>query len=372
MSSAALAPERVELAARLTLLATPGLPQTAVVRLLACHGSGREALRRLHEAADRTVVVAARAPAVLVRVERAIATIERYAVRVIAFTSQDYPEVLRQRLGDHAPPFLFARGDTALLEGSMIAVVGCRAATAYGLDVAAEIGGGITRAGGCVVSGMARGIDGAAHAAALDAGGATIGVLGCGIDVVYPREHRALQERVARSGLLLTEQLPGEPPRQYHFPHRNRIIAGLARAVVVVEAGERSGAVATANHAAGQGVPVFGVPGPVHSPAAQGVLGLFRDGAGVYTGLRDLLESTGLIGIGDDVIAPIPERPPSAPAHAVLWDALAGGPEEADALARRAGMAPEAALVALLELELDGRVRRLPGQRYQRMRARAQ
>lgn len=392
------ASDAAELTAVLTLLALPGLPQTAVARLIQQYGNARNALHAWNTSGARdggmaggreadaagesaaggsrgTVLTPNRgrnesvsAADVSGRVERALAVLERDRVQVLALTDPRYPEIMRQRLGAHAPPVLFARGDLSLLELPQIAVVGCRAASGYGLDVASEIGGGVARAGGCVVSGMARGIDAAAHAAALDAGGATIGVLGCGIDIVYPREHRRLQARVAEAGLLITEQLPGEPPRQHNFPHRNRIISALARAVVVVEAAERSGAVATANHAASQGVPVFGVPNLLHQPTAQGVLALFRDGAGVYTGLRDLLESAGLIGIGEQMSmeAGAVAQPPVAGVHALVWDALADGPIGPDTIARTAGVEPSAALVALLELELDGRVRSLPGQRFQR------
>ncbi|HEX2165713.1 MAG TPA: DNA-processing protein DprA [Longimicrobiales bacterium] len=368
MSGAA---ERAELVARLTLLATPRLPQSTVLRLLETCGSARDACARLRNLCGAGIAAAARSDAVRGRVRSALAAIDPGRIHVIAWGDPLYPELVRLRLGAFAPPVLFARGALELLGASGIAVVGCRKASEYGLDIADQIGGGVARAGGCVVSGLALGIDAAAHLAALEAGGATVAVLGCGIDIHYPRENTALQKRIARDGLILSELLPGEPPRSYQFPHRNRIIAALSNAVVVVEAGAKSGAVATGNHAANQGVPVYGVPNAIHLPNAQGILDLFRDGAHTYTGLRDLLETTGLIRLGDAVPLDIfDESPPPGATHARLWKALETGPLHADALAQSAGVAPTAALVALLELELDGRIRQLAGQRFERRRER--
>lgn len=363
--------ERRELTAQLTLLATPRLSQTTVLRLLEAYGSAHEACARLRDVCGAGIAAAARSPEVHERVTSALAAIEAGRIHVIGWGDPLYPELVRLRLGGFAPPFLFTRGALELLAAPGLAVVGCRKASEYGLDIAEQIGGGVARAGGCVVSGVALGIDAAAHSAALEAGGATIGVLGCGIDVHYPRQNTALQKRIARDGLLISELLPGEPPRSYQFPHRNRIIAALSAAVVVVEAGEKSGAVTTGNHAANQGVPVYCVPSAIHLPNAQGILTLFRDGAHIYTGLRDLLESTGLIRLGDAMpLEKFDESPPAGALHARLWKVLQTGPLHADALAQAAGIAPTAALVALLELELDGRVRQLAGQRFERRRER--
>ena len=361
--------ERRELTARLTLLATPGLPQSAVLRLLETCDTPTAALARLEQEYGRDVAAAARSPRVRERVRTALATIDTLHLQVLGWDEPLYPDIVRLRLGAHAPPVLFARGAIELLGSPGIAIVGCRQASAYGIDIAAQVGGGVARAGGCVVSGLALGIDAAAHEAALEADGATIAVLGCGIDVVYPRQHVRLQERIARAGLLLSEQLPGETPRRHTFPHRNRIIVALSEAVVVVEAGERSGAVATGNHAANQGVPVYCVPNAIHLPNMQGNIGLIRDGAHTYTGLRDLLEVTGLIRLGDAVpLELFDEEPPRNAVHARLWHALGSEPLHADTLARTAGVPPTEALVALLELELDGRIRQLAGQRFERRR----
>jgi DNA processing protein len=218
------------------------------------------------------------------------------------------------------------------------------------------------------VSGLALGIDGAAHRGALDAHGMTIGVLGCGIDVYYPREHLALQDRIAHDGLLLSEWLPGQPPLRHHFPHRNRIIAAMSTAVVVVEASEKSGEVKTAEHAVQQGIDVYVVPNALDLPNMQGNLALLRDGAQVFTESRDLLESTRLIGVG----ATIPraadrEAPPDDPLQRRVWTEVTHEARHVDAIANAAALPTTRVLVALLELELEGRVRQLPGSRFARV-----
>jgi DNA processing protein len=354
-----------ETAALLALLALPGLSHAAMVRLLSRHGSALDALRALPHEAGPHVNDALHSDTVRTRVRRARSALRTCDIHVIPFTDALYPARLRARLDEHTPPVLFARGRLELLELRSVAVVGRRNASSYGLDMAREIAAGTARAGGCVVSGVARGIDAMAHAAALSAGGATVGVLGCGIDVYYPRENTQLQDRIAAEGLLLSEHLPGTPPLRHHFPHRNRVIAALSDVVVVVEAGARSGAVATANHAAAQGVRVVGVANAMNLPGVQGILPLFRDGAEVYTGLRDLLESTGLIAMGAEApAAGCSEEPP--PRHAEVWLATGTEPVHLDEIARAAGLGTTAALVALLELELDGRVRQLAGQHFTR------
>lgn len=360
------APDRAEVSAQLTLLALPGLPAPRVLDLLERCGSARDALGCL----GAELAAAAQSQPVRERVSGALATIDAAHIHVIAWGDARYPELVKLRLGAFAPPLLFARGRLELLAVAGIAVVGCRRASEYGLDMAEQIGAGIARAGGCVVSGLARGIDAAAHTAALEAGGTTIGMLGCGIDVYYPRENRGLQNRIARAGLVLSELLPGTPPRAHQFPHRNRIIAALSHAVVVVEAGERSGALTTGNHAAGQGVQVYCVPNALNEPNMQGIRSLLRDGAFTYTGLQDLLEATNMVPLGAEVPELFDDAPPDDGVHAQVWRALGRRAVHTDAVARAAGLTPTAALVALLELELDGRVRQLAGHRFERRRRR--
>ena len=352
--------------ARLTLLATPRLGAPTALELLMRHGNAHAALtewRNLHPRESAMV----NAAVVRERVERTLRVVTAEGIDMIWFDDHRYPAQLAQRLDRFAPPVLFARGNLALLQTASIAVVGCRRASNYGLDVAEQLGNAVGRLGGCVVSGLALGIDAAAQRAALDAGGATVGVLGCGIDVYYPRENTTLQDRVATEGLLLSELLPGEPPLKHHFPHRNRIIAALSQVVVVVEATEKSGALKTAEHALNQGTAVFVVPNALDHPNVQGNLALIRDGAAVYTGARDLLEHVNLLEIGEAIPHARDETaPPANGLHQHIWSQLSGAAQHIDVLAAAVGLPATRVLVALLELELDGRVCQLPGSRFAR------
>lgn len=360
-------PDRAETAALLALLAAPRLPETRTLELLQAYGTGVEAFAALERACGSEVSAAARAPAVRRRVLRALRLIENDRLRTIPFGDPLYPELLDVVLGPAAPPVLFARGDPGVLDRTGIAVVGCRGATEYGLDMAEQIGGAVARAGGCVVSGLARGVDAAAHAAALDAGGATVAVLGCGVDVFYPPENMDLQDRIAECGLLLSEFLPGEAPRRYRFPHRNRIIAALSAAVIVVEAGEKSGAIRTAEHAMAAGIATFAIPNALDRPNMQGILGLYRDGVPPFTGVNDLLESVGLAAIGP--ARQLPAEPPATGVHARVLHALGDEAVHVDSIAAAAATSVTETLVALLDLELDGRVRQQSGGRFGRARS---
>jgi len=213
--------------------------------------------------------------------------IERTGVRVITAFEEDYPELLSQ-IAD--PPFLlFALGRPEKLRLPRVAVVGSRSATRYGRDVAARLARDLSQAGVTVVSGFARGVDAAAHEAAREGPGGTIAVLGCGLDVDYPREHARLKEAMAATDLLVSEFPPGTEPRPRNFPVRNRIIAGLAAGVVVVEASRRSGSLITARLAADSGRDVFAVPGSVFSETSAGTHELLRDGAILCRGAEDVL-----------------------------------------------------------------------------------
>lgn len=371
--------ERRELAARIGLLAAPGLPQWRALELLQRHGSGLAAYDALAGECGRELAAAARSDAVRRRVRRALRAIRQTGMYVIGHDDPAYPEQLLQRLGRAAPPLLFGFGSLDLLDVPAVAVVGCRRATEYGLDMAEQVGSGLARADACVVSGLARGIDAAAHTAALDAGGPSIAVLGCGADVYYPRENTALQDRMAEEGLVLAEQLPGEAPRKHQFPHRNRIIAALSRIVVVVEAGERSGALTTGSHAADQGLDVVCVTNAIHMPNMQGILRLLREGAHAYTGVHDLLLKAQLLRLGDPLPAGLATAAAAqsaddpAPAGALngrVWAMLKAQPLQVDTLSRLSGLPVRRLLAVLLELELDGCVRQLPGQWFVRLHKR--
>lgn len=294
---------------------------------------------------------------------------ERAGARVLIPGDVEFPPALRT-IPD-PPPVLFAQGNLALLERPAVAIVGSRDHSAYGLAVARSIAAQAARGGIVVASGMARGLDAVAHAAALDAGGTTIGVLGNGIGVIYPSANRALYERVAAGGLLLTEFPPGERPHAGSFPRRNRLISGLARVTVVVEAAVGSGALITAGTALDQGREVVAVPGPITSPVSAGCNRLIRDGATPYLEPVDLFQHY-------PEAVPVPEEPPaSEPGTRPLPDTLTAGerqvaeqlglePVHLDALIQRSGRAPGDLLALLCALELYGVVEQLPGRRFRR------
>lgn len=259
----------------------------------------------------------------------------------------DFPAAL----GDlpDPPVALFSLG-SATASQPAVAIVGTRAATAYGERVTRELSAAFARAGACVISGMARGIDAAAHRAALDAGGHTVAVLGTGVDVAYPASHRPLHRDIARRGLLLSEMVPGATPNRGSFPRRNRIIAGLADLTIVVEAGLRSGALITAGHALDLGRMVAAVPGPIDSPQSAGANELLRDGAAVVASVADALALLGLT-------APVKgERAAGSADEQAVWDALSRGPLDIDTLAARSGLPARKCLAAVTALELAGAI----------------
>ena len=271
-----------------------------------------------------------------------------------------FPDLLARRAD--RPAELRLRG-TLGAPRARVAVVGARRTDDYGADLARTIARGLSRAGVSIVSGGARGVDGAAHEGALDAGGHTVAVLGTGVDVAYPAEHRVLFERIlAAGGALVSEQPDGTRGWKANFPRRNRIVSGLSDAVVVVRAERRSGALVTAAWAASQGVPVFAVPGDARDPLSEGPHGLLRQGARVATSAEDVLAALGL-----DAPAPRPLPLPAVDAGgSALLSALGRKPRHADDLARAAGLAPGAALAGLLALEMEGVCEQRPGHYFLR------
>jgi DNA processing protein len=249
------------------------------------------------------------------------------------------------------PPQLYLRGsaDPALLGAPAVAVVGARSCSSYGRSVARSLGRDLAAAGLVVVSGMARGIDGEAHRGALDGGGTTVAVLGCGIDRDYPAAHAELARRIGEAGLVVSEYEPGVEPAPWRFPARNRIIAGLCRATVVVEARERSGALITADFALEEGREVLAVPGEITSSLSAGTNALLRLGATPVTRVQDVLEVFGIepVAARSEALGPTAER---------LFARLGDGALTADEVVRASGVEPGAAAAALVELELAGRV----------------
>jgi len=261
------------------------------------------------------------------------------------------------------PMHLFALGDLNLLSRPTVAIVGSRDHSAYGGEVCRGLARAAAEAGLVVASGMARGLDALAHAGALDGHGATIGVLGNGLGVIYPAANRELYEQVARKGLLLTEFPPGERPRLGSFPRRNRMISGLARVVVVVEAAESSGALQTVACALEQGREVLAVPGQITSPVSAGTNRLIRDGAAPLLELDDLLAHFPELPQNHQAV-PLALAAASGPLEARLVRALWSGPRRAEELVEIAAAPVEAALDALSALELGGRVRQEAGGLY--------
>ena len=284
---------------------------------------------------------------------------------LVCMNDADYPAELRQ-LTD-APLVLFAQGRRELLGRAALAIVGSRNATRQGARNAAAFAAHLGRAGLAIVSGLAAGIDAAAHEGALDAGAGTVAVLGTGIDVIYPAAHAALTARIAAHGLLLSEYAAGSEPLPFHFPRRNRLIASLSRGVLVVEAAPQSGSLITARLAADLGREVFAIPGSIHSPLSRGCHQLLRDGAKLVETAQDVLEELRWLPVPTSTHSTAAAEPQAATSNCTLLDALGHDPADVDTLAARLGEDAGSVAAQLLELELARRVERLPGNRYQRL-----
>ncbi|HWA57894.1 MAG TPA: DNA-processing protein DprA [Gemmatimonadales bacterium] len=356
-----------ERAAWLALALTPGIGSARLDTLLHHFGSASGALSAPF-AFLRAVpgISAAAATAITAAADRGVDQVLRSAdalgARWLIPTDPEFPAICR--LIPDRPTLLFVQGDLTLLERPAVAIVGSRDHTEYGGRIARQLAAGAAARGLAVVSGMARGLDAVAHTAALDVDGATIGVLGNGLGVVYPAANRRLYQRVAASGLLLTEFPPGERPALGSFPRRNRLISALARVTVVVEAAEGSGALITVTSALSQGKDVMAVPGPIDSPTSVGTNRLIRDGAEPLLCIEDLLahypEARPLDPAAAtrlDARTRAPAAPPDlSPAERRLFDLLLDGNAGADQLLTRSNLPAPEALVALSGLELRGLV----------------
>ncbi len=282
--------------------------------------------------------------------------------RVITIVDDDYPALLRE-IPD--PPLaLHCIGDRSLLARLSVAMVGSRRASPYGVNAAAHLARQLVAANVVIVSGLARGIDAAAHHAALDAHGATIAILGTGIDVIYPRSNARLYKRIAERGLILTEFPPGTPPKREHFPIRNRLISGISRGTVIVEATSRSGSLITARMAAEQNREVFAVPGSIFSAGSVGTHRLIQYGAKLVHDVNDILEELP----GHLHVTQTQEAEPDSPLREVLAVLTRDEGSHVDALAQKLGRTTGAVAESLLQLELGGWIRALPGARYVRVK----
>lgn len=329
-----------------------------------------EAARIAREAED--VVAPLLAPD-LAAVEPDLRLLESAGARLLFFGGAEYPALLREITDP--PPLLFARG-TPLPAAPVVALVGARRASRAALEATRFLAKSLAEAGVCVVSGFARGVDAAAHAAALEAGGPTVAVFGCGVDVCYPAEQRGLLERLLATGTALSEFPMGDGPEPWHFPVRNRIIAGLARIVCVVEAAAKSGSLITARCAAGYGRDVAAVPGAILAPGAEGSNALLKDGAILVRTADDLLaelpeEDRHRLNraVAARVAAEAPDLPPDAAALLGVLDP--DEPRDADVLIPAAGLDAARFSAALLHLEIEGLATALPGALFVRSRPRS-
>ena len=364
-------------------------------RLLETPGLGREKARRLLAALGEPAAVLASPPAVLrdvvgpklaealqqeppdfaARLQAAQAWLAGGGQRhVLTLDHPAWPPLLLQAAD--APLLLYAEGDLSALSAPAVAVVGSRQPTPQGRDNAEHFAHELASAGWVVVSGLAQGVDAAAHEGALAAGGRTVAVVGTGLDQCYPARHRALARRIAEQGALLSEYAPGTPPLAEHFPQRNRLIAALARGTLVVEAALRSGSLITARLANEAGREVWAIPGSIHAPQSRGCHALIKQGAALVESVQDMLDelepgaAPQPVATAAPAQADLPWQPtetaaPTAPTDPLLA-ALGDDPVALDTLLARTGETTATLNARLLELELTGHVARLPGGLFQR------
>jgi DNA processing protein len=281
---------------------------------------------------------------------------------IVTLADADYPKAL---LATADPPvLLYVKGDLELLNRPGFAIVGSRNATRQGELNAEAFAAALSSAGLTVISGLALGIDAAAHRGSLTGKGSTIAVIGTGTDRIYPSGNEALARQIAERGAIVSEFPLGTPPLAANFPRRNRLIAGMSRGCLVVEAAERSGSLITARLAAETGLDVFAIPGSIHSPLSKGCHKLIKQGAKLVESAQDILEELRW----EAVVAPAPVKVLSGDDNtARLLDAIGHDPVDLETLAGRTGLTPEQLLAMLLPLELDGRISQLPGGRYQQL-----
>ena len=367
--------DAAELRDWIRLMQTDGVGVEMARRLLTTFGlpgdifsAGFDALRAV--APERIARALLQTPTAMMqnRIELTLDWAAQPGRRILTLADADYPQAL---LNIADPPILlYIQGRDRLLSATSLAVVGSRNATVQGIQNAERFSEAASRAGLTVVSGLALGIDAAAHHGGLRGSGSSVAVIGTGIDIVYPMRNRALAQRLAEEGCIVSEYPLGMPPVAANFPRRNRIISGLARAVLVVEAAAQSGSLITARTAAEQGRDVFAIPGSIHSPLSKGCHQLIKQGAKLIESAQDILEELGKL--------PLLARHPQAPANTsaiapanhdadALLRAMGFDPVDADVLSLRSGLSAAMLSEQLLALELDGAVECLPGGRYRRV-----
>jgi DNA processing protein len=353
----------------LALHLLPGLGPVRTAALIERFGSagavlraGAAQLRQVTHIGEKLSEDLPRAMAT-VDVDAELALVAKHGVHLRALGTADYPAAL-SHISD-PPHLLYVRGTLLPADAKAVALVGSRRFTGYGRRVAERLATDLARAGYTIVSGLARGIDGIAHRAALKAGGRTLAVLAGGLSRIYPPEHAELADQVVAAGALLSEAPMAQDPLAGMFPARNRIISGVSRGVVIIEAAEKSGALITARHAAEQGRTAFAVPGPIDADSSRGTNELIREGAVLVRGAEDVIEE--LDGVRAPVApAPAPPPPELDEVQRRLWEFLADGPRHLDEMAQRLALSVPQLSGALMAMEMKKVVRRLPGNRYER------
>ncbi len=292
--------------------------------------------------------------------EQYLAQIEAQGINVLTWADPEYPAKLKEI--DQPPPVLYLRGNFSSEDAWAVAIVGTRAVTAYGRQVAEETAAALAQNGVTVVSGLARGVDAVAHSAALKAGGRTLAILGSGVDRIYPPEHRAMAEKIALQGAVISDYAPGTPPESANFPPRNRIISGLSLAVVVIEAAETSGALITAAFAAEQGRDVFALPGNIFAPQSKGTNRLIASGAKPLLVARDILDAL-------DLTRNVERREirkvlPADPTEASLFQVIGSQPLHVDEIRAQTGLPIDQVSSTLAMMEIKGLIRQVGGMHY--------
>ncbi|MCL2183539.1 MAG: DNA-processing protein DprA [Chitinispirillia bacterium] len=355
-----------------------GLGPVRIRRLLECFGTPEQALSAPPPMlAEKKLIPASsvkhfqQAKRLIDEARAQIEACARSRIIVLIQSDADYPLYLKEIFAP--PPVLYVKGDPAVLSAHALAVVGTRSPTSYGKDCTRALTAELCQRA-AIVSGLAKGVDTVAHERCLELGGQTVAVLGCGIDNIYPKDNAALAERICESGALVSEFPPGTAPEPYNFPRRNRVISGMSCGVIVVEAGEKSGALITAGYALQQNRVVFAVPGPINSAMSAGTFRLIKDGAVPIRSAADVFEHISAVTFTPALFAPtqtIRSEQPPAPALAAnelaVWDALSDEPQRTDTIAETCGVEIPLLLGILLSLELKGFISQTGGQQFRRI-----
>jgi DNA processing protein len=353
------------------LSAVGGIGPVRFQRLLELCGGPRQAwsasdLQLAQAGLERRTIAALRNWRKVTSPEAFAERLGKLEIRAVTLRDDEYPPSLRQ-VAD-PPPVLFVRGSFVPRDQPAVALVGTRRASPYGISVADRLARDLAAAGITIVSGLAKGVDTAAHQAALDANGRTVAVLGNGLDQIYPPENLRLARRIVdnAAGVLVSEFAPGIPPDAVNFPRRNRIISGISMATLIVEAGEKSGALITADFALEQGREVLAVPGPIFNPMSAGTNDLLKQGAAPVTCVDDILRLLNTVYPDQTNQHLARELPPLAPHEAAVYEALATEPRHIDEITRAARVAAHQTSAALMTLELGGLARQVGPMLYTR------